>query len=51
MTKKEIAVCVIAAAFLLTAFYIGMSKDLCRRDLSPAEYQSMKLDCSFWIYR
>ncbi len=51
MTKKEIAVCIVAAAFLLTAFYIGISKDLCRRNLSQAEYATMKLDCSFWLYR
>lgn len=48
---KTVALCIIAAAFILTAFYVGMSKELCRRDLSPAEYQTMKLDCNSWLYR
>jgi len=48
---KNIILCIIAAAFILSAFYIGMSCELCRRDLSPADYHSMKLDCKSWIYR
>jgi hypothetical protein len=47
----KIALCIAAAAFILGSFYIGMSRELCRRDLSTAEYQSMKLDCDFWLYR
>jgi hypothetical protein len=49
---KTITLCTVAAGLLLGAFYIGISRDLCRRDnITPAEYAEMKLDCSNWLYR
>lgn len=49
---KQALICFIGAAFLASAFYVGISRDLCRRDnITPSEYASMKLDCSFWLYR
>jgi len=48
---KAFLLCGIAAAFMLGAFYIGISRDLCRRDLSSVKYAEMKLDCDFWLYR
>ena len=49
---KQIALCTLAAAVMLTAAYVGISRDLCRRDnLAPADYAEMKLDCTLWIYR
>lgn len=51
MMVKQFAFCAVAAMILLTAAYIGMSKELCRRHLSPADYKSMELDCNSWLYR
>lgn len=49
---KNITLCIIGAFMLCSAFYIGMSRDLCHRDnITPSEYADMKLDCSFWLYR
>jgi hypothetical protein len=36
---------------LIGAFYTSISRELCRRDLSPADYAEMKLDCEAWPYR
>lgn len=48
---KNIILCILAALFLILAFYNGMSRELCRRNLSPAEYQEMQLDCKALYYR
>lgn len=53
--KERIKIAGFALAFTaltMTALYIGMSRELCNRDnLTNVDYQEMKLDCSFWLYR
>lgn len=49
---KAILAAALMTGFLMTAFYVGVSRELCRRDnITPAQYAEMKLDCSFWLYR
>lgn len=51
-TIKGFAACLLIVAAILSMFYVGVSRELCRRDnLTPADYADMKLDCSFWLYR
>jgi hypothetical protein len=45
---------IFAATFVclvLALAYIGLSKDLCRRNLPQEEYESMQLDCDYWLYK
>jgi hypothetical protein len=49
---KTFLLCSVTAGLLLGAFYIGISRDLCKRDnISPSEYAEMKLECNSWLYR
>lgn len=49
---KALFAALIMTGFLMGAFYVGISRDLCRRgNITPADYAAMKLDCTFWLYR
>jgi hypothetical protein len=36
---------------VLALAYIGISKDLCRRNYSQETYKEMQLDCDYWLYK
>lgn len=48
---KYLILTTLLTVFMCGAFYIGISRELCRRDYPAQDYEAMKLDCSFWLYR
>lgn len=48
---REYLFMVFCGLLLSGAFYIGMSRDLCARNLPQSKYLEMKLDCNYWLYR
>lgn len=47
----DAGILVVAAALVIGAAWVGMGKDLCRRDLPASEYAEMRLTCGAWPYR
>lgn len=48
---KYIILTTVFVAVMCGAFYIGISRELCRRDYPAQDYEAMKLDCNSWLYR
>lgn len=46
MTLRDFIFIAVISCLVTYGFYVGMSKELCLRDLSDQEYTEMRLDCN-----